>query len=777
MDKKKKILKKNKVKAPNTKTVGEPKSEIFGLFLMVIGIIFFISIFSDKMGIIGRLVYKFLSVLLGSANYIFPLLLVFWGILYNITATKLYTKRYIICSLIIYFSILILLDASKELDLTLVDRINRSIEYMSIARSGGIIGAILGFFSYKLLGSLGTYIFVGIIILVNLYIMLRTNIDQIIMAYEDLSDYLEDRKKILAEKKIKRENDKSNKVEEKELKKSQKEDKKLKILDNFKIKKDNILEDNKTKENKDFIIKEYKTTNINNTQENNSNIQESSSEELTEKDKEEFKNIDQELPDETYIYPDISLLNINESNNTMSNQEIIKNGKIIEKTLDNFNMDCQITSINKGPVITCYELKPAPGIKLSRIVSLSDNISMALGSSDIRIEAPIPGKTVVGIEVANKFKDSVGLREILESSEFVNSKSDVPLTLGKDVEGNIIVESISDMPHLLIAGATGSGKSVCINTIITNILYKSSPNDVRLMLIDPKVVELSVYNGIPHLLIPVVTNPKKAGYALNWAVDEMERRYKLFAEAQVRDIKGYNKKKIKEGKISEKIPKIVIIVDELADLMMVSSNEIEDYIARLAQMARACGMHLILATQRPSVDVITGTIKANIPSRIAFAVSSAVDSRTILDMSGAEKLLGRGDMLFYPSSYSKPKRIQGAFISDEEVERLVDFVKLNNENSEINKQSLIASQINNKEKDDNLDLDPLFADAINYVLGDEQASISYLQRKLKVGYSRAARIVDQMEELGIIGPHEGSKPRKLLKTKEEIDDLLGDDNE
>ena len=777
MDKKKKILKKNKVKAPNTKTVGEPKSEIFGLFLMVIGIIFFISIFSDKMGIIGRLVYKFLSVLLGSANYIFPLLLIFWGILYNITATKLYTKRYIICSLIIYFSILILLDASKELDLTLVDRINRSIEYMSIARSGGIIGAILGFFSYKLLGSLGTYIFVGIIILVNLYIMLRTNIDQIIMAYEDLSDYLEDRKKILAEKKIKRENDKSNKVEEKELKKRQKEDKKLKILDNFKIKKDNLLEDNKTKENKDFIIKEYKTTNINNTQENNSNIQESSSEELTEKDKEEFKNIDQELPDETYIYPDISLLNINESNNTMSNQEIIKNGKIIEKTLDNFNMDCQITSINKGPVITCYELKPAPGIKLSRIVSLSDNISMALGSSDIRIEAPIPGKTVVGIEVANKFKDSVGLREILESSEFVNSKSDVPLTLGKDVEGNIIVESISDMPHLLIAGATGSGKSVCINTIITNILYKSSPNDVRLMLIDPKVVELSVYNGIPHLLIPVVTNPKKAGYALNWAVDEMERRYKLFAEAQVRDIKGYNKKKIREGKISEKIPKIVIIVDELADLMMVSSNEIEDYIARLAQMARACGMHLILATQRPSVDVITGTIKANIPSRIAFAVSSAVDSRTILDMSGAEKLLGRGDMLFYPSSYSKPKRIQGAFISDEEVERLVDFVKLNNENSEINKQSLIASQINNKEKDDNLDLDPLFADAINYVLGDEQASISYLQRKLKVGYSRAARIVDQMEELGIIGPHEGSKPRKLLKTKEEIDDLLGDDNE
>lgn len=777
MDKKKKILKKNKVKAPNTKTIGEPKSEIFGLFLMVIGIIFFISIFSDKMGIIGRLVYKFLSVLLGSANYIFPLLLIFWGILYNITATKLYTKRYIICSLIIYFSILILLDASKELDLTLVDRINRSIEYMSIARSGGIIGAILGFFSYKLLGSLGTYIFVGIIILVNLYIMLRTNIDQIIMAYEDLSDYLEDRKKILAEKKIKRENDKSNKVEEKELKKSQKEDKKLKILDNFKIKKDDLLEDNKTKENKDFIIKEYKTTNINKAQENNSNKQESSSEELTEKDKEEFKNIDQELPDETYIFPDISLLNINESNNTMSNQEIIKNGKIIEKTLDNFNMDCQITSINKGPVITCYELKPAPGIKLSRIVSLSDNISMALGSSDIRIEAPIPGKTVVGIEVANKFKDSVGLREILESSEFVNSKSDVPLTLGKDVEGNIIVESISDMPHLLIAGATGSGKSVCINTIITNILYKSSPNDVRLMLIDPKVVELSVYNGIPHLLIPVVTNPKKAGYALNWAVDEMERRYKLFAEAQVRDIKGYNKKKIREGKISEKIPKIVIIVDELADLMMVSSNEIEDYIARLAQMARACGMHLILATQRPSVDVITGTIKANIPSRIAFAVSSAVDSRTILDMSGAEKLLGRGDMLFYPSSYSKPKRIQGAFISDEEVERLVDFVKLNNENSEINKQSLIASQINNKEKDDNLDLDPLFADAINYVLGDEQASISYLQRKLKVGYSRAARIVDQMEELGIIGPHEGSKPRKLLKTKEEIDELLGDDNE
>ncbi|EGY78580.1 stage III sporulation protein E [Peptoniphilus indolicus ATCC 29427] len=438
-----------------------------------------------------------------------------------------------------------------------------------------------------------------------------------------------------------------------------------------------------------------------------------------------------------------------------------------------FGIDCKIVAINKGPVITLYELEPAPGVKLNKIVALSDNLAMALASSDIRIEAPIPGKAVVGIEVPNKFKDSVSIRDMIGSLEFKNLKSDIPLTLGKNVAGEIIVSSIEKMPHLLIAGATGSGKSVCINTIITSILYKSSPEDVKLLLIDPKIVELSIYNDIPHLLIPVVTEPKKASFALNWAVGEMERRYSLFAELGVRDLNSFNSK---AAILKEPIlPKIVIIVDELADLMMVAQKEVEEYIARLAQKARAAGIYLILATQRPSVDVITGTIKANIPSRIAFSVSSQIDSRTILDMPGAERLLGKGDMLFYPGFYSKPVRVQGAFIHDDEVERVVEFIKANSSSNKALEEKIVK-EIQEK-KEITRDRDELFNEAVKYILTDEQASISYLQRKLKIGYSRAARIVDQLEESGIIGPHEGSKPRKVLLTEEEIKEMLGEEFE
>ncbi|WP_071027402.1 FtsK/SpoIIIE family DNA translocase [Peptoniphilus raoultii] len=813
MEKKKKdtrLKKKKTIKSKNEQIDIETKNEIFGLLLMVLGIIFFISVFSSKMGIVGRIVYRLLSVLFGSANYIFPLILVFWGILYNLKATKHYTRRYIICTSIIFLCLLVLLDSSKELDLTLVDRINRSIEYLSVTRSGGIIGAVLGFFVYKLLGSLGTYIFLGVIILVNLYIILRTNIDQILMFFEDLGEFIEDKKLKFREKQREREDriiakemdPNSHSFKEKnahifgKLKAKLKGLEKDQVKNELMVKKDDknaaiILEDY-PEEISSFTINEYDKKNIRIEEKPKQEFKKETrreakiekerskdlSEDLSEEDKREFENIKESAESENYVFPDISLLNQGAEKNAMSNKDIIRNGKIIEQTLDNFGIDCTITAINKGPVITCYELKPAPGIKLSKIVGLSDNISMALASSDIRIEAPIPGKTVVGIEIANKVKDSVSLREMLESNEFQSAKNALPLTLGKDVEGNIIISSIDDMPHLLIAGATGSGKSVCINGIITTLLYKSSPKDVRFILIDPKVVELGVYNGIPHLLIPVVTNPKKAGYALSWAVGEMEKRYKLFSEMQVRDIKSYNKKLEKEGREGEKLARIVIIVDELADLMMVAAKEVEDYIIRLAQMARAAGMYLIIATQRPSVDVITGIIKANIPSRIAFAVSSQVDSRTIIDMGGAEKLLGKGDMLFYPSNYPKPKRIQGAFVSDEEVERVVDFIKLNNQVEENKEnQKVIEDQIKEQERNEDLDLDPLFRDAINFVVTDEQASVSYLQRKLKIGYSRAARIVDQMEEMEIIGPHEGSKPRKLLKTKEEIDKLLGDEDE
>ena len=778
---KKPTNKKNNTKVNRKKRYSEIGSgqEIMGLFLIVIGIVFFICLYSQRMGIVGSLIYKLFSVLSGSANFLIPLLLIFWGILFNIQATKIHMSRYISFSLVILLCILVFLDGSKEMDMTLIERIIKSTEYMDITRSGGIIGAIFGFFSYKLLGSLGTYIILSLVIIASIYFMIRPNIEHIIMAFEDLGEYFEDKKLAREEKR----SEKKLKLEEKEKKKELKESKKKEIkkveekeLDNSEDLSESLVikdySEDSIPENKDFEDVAY-TDNIEFT--NDATIE-------TQDDEEEvidtIKNDIEHKKEEEFIYtyPDTALLDRIPSKGNFSKDEVLEKGKIIENTMKNFGIDSKVVAINRGPVITSYELKPAPGIKLSRIVGLSDNIAMALASSDLRIEAPIPGKTVVGIEVPNKDKDSVALKELIESQEFKNSKSDIPLTLGKDVEGNILISGMEDMPHLLIAGATGSGKSVCINSIITSVIYKSSPKDVKLMLIDPKVVELSVYNGIPHLLIDVVTNPKKAAFALNWAVDEMEKRYEAFAENHVRDLKGYNKKMMAEGKEEEKLPKILIIVDELADLMMVASKEIEEYIARLAQKARAAGMHLILATQRPSVDVITGTIKANVPSRIAFAVASSVDSRTILDMGGAEKLLGKGDMLFYPSKYPKPKRIQGAFISDGEVERLVDFVKSNNEIKNT-VESKIEQAIEDKKVNIDNEKDPLFKEAVELVVNDEQASISYIQRKLKVGYSRAGRIVDQMEEMGIIGPHEGSKPRKLLKTKEELDMILGEEDE
>lgn len=783
---KKNSNKKNVSKRRRTSSKTSSGKEIMGLFLIVIGIVFFISLYSQRMGIIGTLIYKLFSVISGSGNFIIPLLFIFWGILYNLQATKFHMRRYIICSLVIFFCILVFLDGSKEMDMTLIERIIKSTEYMDITRSGGIIGAIFGFFSYKLLGSLGTYLVLGLIIVASIYFMLKVNIDQIIMFTEDLGEYFEDKKKTYevkkAEKKLKQDEKEKKKIERENLKKEKlelkkaKEEKSIEVEEfgeNLVIKdysEDNTLEKPEEEKSDDISLIDKKDKSV----DKNIEYIEIDEEEVLDTIKDDIENKNKE--EYIYTYPDTALLDRLKSKGGFSKDEVIEKGRIIENTMRNFGIESKVVAINRGPVITSYELKPAPGIKLSRIVGLSDNIAMALASSDLRIEAPIPGKTVVGIEVPNNEKDAVGLKELIDSNEFKTIKSDLPLALGKDVEGNILISGMEDMPHLLIAGATGSGKSVCINSIITSVIYKSSPKDVKLMLIDPKVVELSVYNGIPHLLIDVVTNPKKAAFALNWAVDEMEKRYLAFAENHVRDLKGYNKKMVEEGREDEKLPKILIIVDELADLMMVASKEIEEYIARLAQKARAAGMHLILATQRPSVDVITGTIKANIPSRIAFAVASSVDSRTILDMGGAEKLLGKGDMLFYPSKYPKPKRIQGALINDSEVERVVDFVKNNNE-IKTSLESKIEKAIEDKKIKVDDEKDPLFKEAVELVVNDEQASISYIQRKLKVGYSRAGRIVDQMEEMGIIGPHEGSKPRKLLKTKEEIDTILGDEDE
>lgn len=456
--------------------------------------------------------------------------------------------------------------------------------------------------------------------------------------------------------------------------------------------------------------------------------------------------------------------------------QILDGAKKLEDTLNSFGVSAKVINVTKGPTVTRYELQPSAGVKVSRIVNLSDDIALNLAAPGIRIEAPIPGKAAIGIEVPNREINMVRLRDVLETKEFAQHPSKIAFAVGKDISGEPIVADIAKMPHLLIAGATGSGKSVCINSLIVSLLYKSTPDEVRLLLIDPKVVELGVYNGVPHLLIPVVTEPKKAAGALNWAVQEMVNRYKLFADKAVRDINGYNDLVKRTGE-EKPLPQIVIIIDELADLMMVAPNDVEDAICRLAQMARAAGMHLVIATQRPSVDVITGVIKANIPSRISFAVSSQIDSRTILDMAGAEKLLGRGDMLMLPAGKAKPFRVQGANITDEEVERVVEFVKAQADASYDND---IIEEINSEKSSfDNgdSDVDELLPKAIEAVMEAGQASVSLIQRKFRVGYARAARIVDQMEERGIVGGFEGSKPRQILITKQQWQEMQMSDKE
>ena len=474
-----------------------------------------------------------------------------------------------------------------------------------------------------------------------------------------------------------------------------------------------------------------------------------------------------------YEFPPVDLLKeAKRTGKDYSTKELKEIAIKLQKTLASFGVDAKVTNVTRGPTVTRYELQPNVGVKVSKILNLSDDIALNLAAKSIRIEAPIPGKSAVGIEVPNKTTEMVTMREVIESDNFKNAPSKVSFTLGKTIDGESYVADISKMPHMLISGSTGSGKSVCINSIIMSILYKATPNEVKLILIDPKVVELGVYNGIPHLLIPVVTDPKKAAGALNWAVQEMVNRYNLFASKGVRDIKGYNELLRNEGEEGI-LPQIVIVVDELADLMMVAPNDVEDAICRLAQMARAAGMYLIIATQRPSVDVITGIIKANIPSRIAFTVSSQIDSRTILDMGGAEKLLGRGDMLFLPVGEAKPIRLQGAFVSDGEIESVVEVVKSStpavyNENI-IEKLAKADAPAPTPDAED--DCDELLTDAIELAVNMGQISASMIQRKFRVGYARAGRIVDQMEERGIVSESQGSKPRKVLISKEEWEEM------
>ena len=493
--------------------------------------------------------------------------------------------------------------------------------------------------------------------------------------------------------------------------------------------------------------------------------------------------LEKKKPKKPYVIPPLSLLQKPARQDFDTREEIRQNALTLQETLKSFGVNVTITNISIGPAVTRYELQPEIGVKVSKIVSLTNDIKMRLAAADIRIEAPIPGKSAVGIEVPNKHGATVYLGDVLGSSEFQGAKAKLAFGVGKDIAGKTIVTDIAKMPHLLIAGATGSGKSVCINTLIMSLLFKYKPEDVRMIMVDPKVVELSVYNGIPHLLIPVVTDPKKAASALNWAVAEMTDRYKKFAESGSRDLKGYNEKimavrndpEIPEDQKPEKLPQIVIIIDELADLMMVSSQEVEDAICRIAQLARAAGMHLVIATQRPTVDVITGLIKANVPSRIAFAVSSGTDSRTIIDMNGAEKLLGKGDMLFFPQGIPKPVRVQGAFVSDQEVSDVVDFIK--QEMGEVEYSERIQQQVQAGGGGEGSlggagNQDELFVEAGQLIIETEKASIGMLQRKFRIGFNRAARIMDQLAEAGVVGPEEGTKPRKIIMTLAEFDELI-----
>ena len=773
------------------------------VFMFFISILLAILIYT-KSGYIGEHLSPILGGIMGSIKYIIPI----GTFLIAIYMTS-EDKDYLISKLVQYGIFLVCIatmlsvfqfsNGNLDVNGDFSTVVERGYERGTQDIGGGAIGTAIASVLIGLLGEIGTVILcigVGAILLV---FMLG------IKPAEMIADFIDSRREEKEERRVEREearlarikDKKENEVERKETKKErrlrEKEEQRREaeqLAEQLTINLNDASEDEKGKnkklkkyDHKDDDIIPFSIGGKKKSEENtNPDVLEANLfKEEHETKEEKVKQVLQlehtlTVEDEHYEFPPIQLLAEGDKKTVKGGKKAVADTATkLQKTLYSFGVSAKVENVSVGPAITRYELKPAEGVRVSKIANLADDIALNLAAETIRIEAPIPGKQAVGIEIPNKENEIVPLRDIIDCDSFKNHKSKLAFALGKDVAGNEVVTDIAKMPHVLIAGATGSGKSVCINTLIASIIYKAKPSEVKLVMVDPKVVELSVYNGIPHLLIPVVTDPKKAAGALAWAVQEMVNRYSLFASKNVRDIKGYNEALEGEGE-GHKLPQIVIIIDELSDLMMVSPKDVEDSICRLAQMARAAGMHLVIATQRPSVDVITGIIKANIPSRISFAVSSQVDSRTILDMAGAEKLLGKGDMLFYPSGAPKPTRIQGAFISDKEVEKIVDFVKNNGEatyNDEILKQIENANstdkEIDAGEEDDNTD--PLLMEAIDVVVETGQASTSFIQRRFKVGYARAGRIIDQMEERGIISGFQGSKPREVLMSKERWEEL------
>ncbi len=726
-------------------------NDVKGILLVTIGILMIISVFSpETSGIVGNFIKKILITIAGLGAFIFPVLIIFIGFCYIAKkkkmkfSTKFYGVILSIINTLLFIQMLVIDNYYVDNNIKLA--IRKLYESNTIIHAG-VIGILIDIPLLKLFGKVGCYIIFLSLYIISFILMSKITIYEIIYNVKNF---------------IHRNDDDA-----------------IKLIDE---KEDNIEDCNQNDKKKNFINginSRIKILNFMKSSEKNKEVEKPKQHPINiecASDKTSDRSMNDEISKRIksaasivmYKFPNSNLLNTNTLSklNKEDKKELIGNASKLEETLLSFGVEAKVIQVSKGPSVTRFEIQPSPGVKVSKIVNLADDIALGLASSGIRIEAPIPGKSAIGIEVPNRELTPVYLREVIESSEFMNSDNNLAFCLGKDIAGNCVISDLSKMPHVLIAGATGSGKSVCINTLIISFLYKYSPDNVKLLMIDPKVVELSIYNGIPHLLIPVVTDPKKAAGALNWAVQEMKRRYKLFADNGVRNIESYNKLTVK-GTAQEKLPFIVIIIDELADLMMVSPHDVEDYVCRLAQMARAAGMHLVIATQRPSVDVITGVIKANIPSRISFAVSSQIDSRTILDSAGAEKLLGKGDMLFYPVGEAKPIRIQGAFISENEVERVVSFIKSSHKVPQY--QSDIINQIDtNVDTNKDSECDKLLEEATKIVVQANQASTSLLQRRLRIGYNRAARIIDQMEERGIISARDGSKPRQVLIKKDDL---------
>ncbi len=771
-------------------------AEYHNLVTIFIGIFLLYSLNSDSMGLIGNLMQSLFKGLFGALSIAIPFIVIAKGVLgffdgneyiYRLRSSKMYYLA------IIFIFVFYGLTNSKSLpiDSPLSPEMLKPVMKMGVDGTGcGLVSTTITYYMVKIFGMTGGWLISIFALIISVMFTFNISIKDVIItikiksnksknenltfkekmvnlkksAIDMITDEVDEDTVVKKESKLKNFMSK-NKHNEEIVIDSEEDinDKTIKIVGFNKAEDEylEILEGTQSMSELD-VLKELQGNSKN---EKETKVEKNSNEDMQAT---QPMNIKTDTTYENYKMPSIELLNkVDKKTGDNGKKIVLKNASLLEKTLSDFGVEAKVNQVTVGPTITRYEIQPSPGVKVSKIVNLTDDIALSLAAKSIRIEAPIPGKSAIGIEVPNEESQMVGLRDVLDSDEFKKFDSPLAMALGKDISGKPIIADMSKMPHLLIAGSTGSGKSVCVNTLINSILYKAKPDEVKFLLIDPKVVELANYNGIPHLLIPVVTDPKKAANALNWAVVEMNRRYKLFADNQVKDITSYNEK------CEEKLPKIVIIIDELADLMMVSSNDVEDYICRLAQMARAAGMHLIVATQRPSVDVITGVIKANIPSRIAFAVSSQTDSRTILDMGGAEKLLGKGDMLFYPLGAAKPVRLQGAFISENESEKVIEFVK-GQINEEIKYEEEIMDTISKATIAKSSDEDDLLSEAIEFVVESGQGSASMLQRKFKIGFNRAARLIDSMEERGIVGQSEGSKPRKVLISKQDLQDLEGE---